>query len=153
MSTVDEIKNAGKVLRDQLQALVTVQIVGHPDDVAFERLAPCYRVTVSAIDPESGKPEETIWKDISPKSSGNECLFVVKAEKLAGFFSRVIARKKPTPLQVQITAEPLAAWRNKYITIHQTESVAAGSQPVLKLVAMPHNTSITREQGHKALGL
>jgi len=140
MSTVDDLRNVGNLLSSQIQALVTVQIVGHPDDGRFEQLGPCYRVTASVIDPESGQPEKApSWQDISSKSSGNECLFVVhsKAEKLAEYFARVRARKQRKPLQLRITAEPLAARKDKYASIEQTETVAGGSQPIVKLVAMP----------------
>ena len=140
MSTADDLRNVGNLLHSQTQARVTVQIVGHPDDGRFEQLGPCYRVTASVIDPESGQPEkEPSWKDISSKSSSNECLFVVnsKVEKLAEYFARVKALQKRKPLQLRITAEPLAAWKDKYASIEQTETVAGGSQPIVKLVAMP----------------
>ena len=139
--SLEDAKKAGKMLREQLEASIRIHIVKHPKDCDFDANAPCYRVTVTAIDPTSGNEEGgPQWRDISPTASPEECTFIVKAEKLAKLLARLFKRKKPRRLNLKIKAEPLAAWRERYDSLEQTENIQAGDQLSISLPAAPKSS-------------
>jgi hypothetical protein len=138
MASIDDIKKAGKILQDQLSASVNIHIVRHPDDNRFESTAPCFRITVTAVDPESNKIEDgPRWRDISATATVDESTFVIKAEKLAGWAARTFKRRKPRQLHLKIIGKPLAAWEDKYEALDQTETIAAGDQTTIRLAFKP----------------
>jgi len=136
MVSVNDMQQATIVLGKKLQASVAIHVVKHPNDNQFEKLAPCFRVTVTAIDPDSGQQVgQPLWRDISPTATPDECTFVVKVEKLANIVLRIF--KKPKRLQLKIKGEPLLAWRDRYDSLEQTETVAAGDQTTIRLAFAP----------------
>ena len=141
MASIDDIKKAGKILQDQLSASVNIHIVKHPDDREFDSVAPCFRITVTAIDPEANKTEDgPRWRDISATATDDESTFVIKAEKLAGWLERTFKRKKPRQLALKIAGKPLLAWQDMYEPLEQTETIAAGDQATILLAFKPKET-------------
>ena len=140
------VQKAGKILQEQLEASIWIHIVKYPEDDKFDNNPPCFRVTVTAIDPDSGTVEDgPYWRDISPSASPEECTFVVKAEKLASRFARIFKRKKPRPLNLKIKAEPLPAWEVRYDSVEQTESIKAGDRTSIRLAAVPKAAAISKK--------
>jgi hypothetical protein len=136
MVSISDVQQATIILGKKLQASVAIHVVKHPNDNQFEKLAPCFRVTVTAIDPDSGQQVgQPQWRDISATATPDECTFVVKVEKLANIVVRIF--KKPKRLQLKIKGEPLPAWREKYDSLEQTETVGAGVQTTLRLAFVP----------------